>query len=298
VLAGEEDTLADIARRFDLGYGEIIAANPGVDPWLPGKGTRILLPTQFILPDSPREGLVLNLSAMRLFYYPEPGPGEMPVVITHPIGIGRQGWATPKGLTRIVSKAVKPSWIVPASIRAEHRALGDPLPAVVPAGPDNPLGDFALRLGMPSYLLHGTNKPYGIGMRVSHGCVRLYPEDIARLFPTVDVGTKVLMVNQPYLLGWSAGTLYLEAHPPLEEEAERRRSSFERIMNMAKRKADETQTALDSQAAEVVAKQARGIPLPITVGAPGLQALMTSASVVKNLPPRSLPAVSTLSSLP
>ncbi|HYQ71283.1 MAG TPA: L,D-transpeptidase family protein, partial [Gammaproteobacteria bacterium] len=207
--AGEEDTLSDLARRYDLGYEEIVAANPGMDPWLPGAGTQVVLPTQFILPDAPRQGLVLNLAAMRLFYYPEPVAGEPPRVVTHPIGIGREGWETPLGVTRITRKIVQPAWTVPLSVRREHAEIGDPLPPVVPPGPDNPLGEYAMRLSLPSYLIHGTNQPYGVGIRVSHGCVRLYPEDIARLFPEVPEGTTVTIVNQPYLAGWKNGHLYL-----------------------------------------------------------------------------------------
>ena len=218
---GREDTLSDLARRYDLGYEEIVAANPGMDPWLPGEGAQVVLPTQFVLPDAPREGLVLNLAAMRLFYYPRPVANEPPRVITHPIGIGREGWETPQGVARITQKIVQPAWTVPQSVRREHAELGDPLPPVVPPGPDNPLGEYALRLSLPSYLIHGTNQPYGVGIRVSHGCVRLYPEDIARLFPEVPEGTTVTIVNQPYLAGWRNGQLYLEAHPPLAEDAKR-----------------------------------------------------------------------------
>ncbi len=181
-IATHEDTLPDIARRFNLGYDEVVRANPGVDPWLPGEGTRIVLPTQFVLPDAPREGLVVNLAALRIYYFPKPAKGEQRVVVTLPIGIGKVGWATPEGATKIVSKRKDPVWTPPASVRKEHAAEGDILPARVPAGPDNPLGAFAMNLGWPSYLMHGTNKPAGVGMRASHGCIRLYPEDIATLF--------------------------------------------------------------------------------------------------------------------
>ena len=145
-IIGREDTLSDLARRYDLGYEAIVAANPGLDPWLPGEGAQVILPTQFVLPDAPREGLVLNLAAMRLYYYPRPGADEPPSVITHPIGIGREGWETPQGTSRITQKIVKPTWTVPASVRREHAEIGDPLPPVVPPGPDNPLGDYAMRL--------------------------------------------------------------------------------------------------------------------------------------------------------
>lgn len=218
LVAKKEDTLPEIARRYGLGYEEIVGANPGIDPWLPKEGARVVLPTQFILPSGPREGIVLNLATMRLFYFPKTVAGKPAVVITHPIGIGRVGWSTPTGETEVLAKARDPSWYVPASVRKEHEEAGDPLPAIVRPGPDNPLGRFAIRLGIPGYLIHGTNKPFGVGMRVSHGCIRLYPEDILRLFEQVPKGTSVRIVNEPYQLGWLEGKLYLEAHTPLEDD--------------------------------------------------------------------------------
>ena len=200
-VAKHEDTFADIARRFNVGYTELVRANPGVDPWLPGEGTAIVLPTEFILPDAPREGLVLNLAQMRLYYYPQPkkdAPKDGAVeVVTHPIGIGKVGWATPEGSTKVVSHVKDPTWTPPVSVRKEHAKEGDILPPTVPPGPDNPLGRHMMRLGWPSYLIHGTNKPPAVGMRASAGCVRLYPEDIALIFEAVPDGTKVTVVNQP-----------------------------------------------------------------------------------------------------
>jgi L,D-transpeptidase ErfK/SrfK len=178
IEARQEDTLIDIGRRHGLGYEEIVRANPDVDVWLPGEGTRIVLPTRFVLPPGPRHGLVLNLPEYRLYYFPEPEPGKPALVMTYPISIGRMDWATPLGKTRVVSKVVKPSWYPPESVRKEHAADGRPLPRVVPPGPDNPLGAFAMRLGLPGYLIHGTNRPAGVGMRVSHGCIRMFPEVI------------------------------------------------------------------------------------------------------------------------
>ncbi len=218
VEAREEDTFVDIARTYTLGFDELVQANPDVDPWLPGEGTKIVLPTHYILPDAPREGVVLNIASKRLFYYPPVAEGEDAIVETFPIGIGREGWATPTGTTKVVSKARDPVWFVPASIRKEHAEAGDPLPAKVPPGPDNPLGHRVLGLGMPGYLIHGTNKPAGVGMRVSHGCVRLFPEDIEYLYSQVPVGTPVRIVDQPYLLGWRGDDLLLEVHPPLLED--------------------------------------------------------------------------------
>ncbi len=213
-----ENTLSDLAREYGLGFDEIVAANPEVDPWLPGVGTEVLLPTQYVLPDASRSGIVLNVASKRLFYYPPVVQGEFPVVYTFPIGIGRVGWETPTGVTEVIDKARDPNWYVPASVRKEHAAAGNPLPAVVPPGPDNPLGRYVLKLDMPGYLIHGTNQPYGVGMRVSHGCVRLYPENIEFLYPQIGRGEAVWIVNEPYLVGERDGQLYFEAHAPLEDD--------------------------------------------------------------------------------
>lgn len=216
--ATKDDTLSDIARRFNLGYEEIVRANPKVDPWIPGEGTQVVLPTQFVLPDAPRDGIVVNLAELRLFYYPKHKPGEPQTVITHPIGIGKVGWVTPEGTTKVTGKKKDPVWTPPASVRKEHAEHGDPLPKVVPAGVDNPLGAYAMTMGWQGYLIHGTNKPYGVGMRSSHGCLRLYPEDIALLFDEIAIGTPVHVVNQQMVSGWHDGQLYVQVMPPPEEE--------------------------------------------------------------------------------
>jgi L,D-transpeptidase ErfK/SrfK len=218
-IAQHEDTLLDIGRRHGVGYEEIVLANPGVDPWLPGAGTEILIPSRFILPDAPREGVVVNLPEHRLYYYPPTKPGQRPVVRTYPISTGKMDWKTPLGVTRIVSKQERPSWYPPQSVRDAHIARGEPpLPPVVPPGPDNPLGEHAMRLAIPSgaYLIHGTNRPAGVGMQVTSGCIRLFPEDIAELYGLVPVNTKVNLIDQPTKLGWMRGTLYIERHPLLE----------------------------------------------------------------------------------
>lgn len=284
-IARHEDTFSDIARRYDLGLDEVIAANPGVDPWLPGEGTRVVLPTQFVLPEAAREGLVLNLAALRLFYYPKLEPGDPAIVITYPIGIGREGWETPQGRSRITQKLVKPRWNVPASVRREHAQMGDPLPAVVQPGPDNPLGEYAMRLSLPSYLIHGTNKPWGVGMRVSHGCVRLYPEDIARLFPETPVGTRVNIVNQPYVAGWRDGKLYLEAHQPLAEDKERWGDSLVPMEKAVRAKTADFPGAVDWEKARQVAREARGIPIPISPKSPKLTEVLNRAPYVPSIPP-------------
>jgi len=217
-----EDTLPDLAQRYSLGYYEIIRANPGVDVWIPGAGKRLTLPGKRILPPGPRDGIVVNLPEHRLYFYPKPRPGERPAVITYPVSIGKMDWRTPLGETRIVSKVRKPSWYPPESVRKEHAERGDELPKVVPPGPDNPLGEYAMRLavGGGSYLIHGTNNPLAVGMAVTHGCIRMYPEDIAALFPLVPAGTKVRLVNEPVKVAWVEGQLLLEVHPPVDAEGQ------------------------------------------------------------------------------
>lgn len=216
-IAEQEDTMLDIGRRYNVGYEELKLANPGVDPWIPGEGTLIVIPSRYVLPDAPREGIVLNLAEMRLYYYPDPMDAPRRRVITHPVSIGQEGWSTPLGTTYVAAKITNPTWYPPESIRAQAEAEGHPLPESVPPGPDNPLGTHALALAKKGYLIHGTNKPYGLGMRVSHGCVRMYPEDIITMYNSVPVGTPVHVVNQPVKVGWRDGVLYVEVHPTAGE---------------------------------------------------------------------------------
>jgi L,D-transpeptidase ErfK/SrfK len=216
VKTDSKHTLLDIGRHYGLGYDEMAQANPGVDMWVPGEGRDVMVPTQHVLPKAPRNGIVLNLAEKRMYYFHSPSEVE-----TFAISIGREGWGTPVGNFSIATKIKDPTWTPPASIRKEHAEAGDPLPAVVPAGPDNPLGQYAMRLSVPSYLIHGTNKPWGLGMQVSHGCIRMYPEDIEALFPKVPVGTPVNIINQPYKVGWLGDQLYLEANAPDGEAGSR-----------------------------------------------------------------------------
>jgi L,D-transpeptidase ErfK/SrfK len=220
VIAAHEDTLPDIARRHGLGYGEIVSANPGVDPWLPGAGTRVLVPARFVLPEGARRGIVVDLARMRLFYFPEPAAGRPREVITLPVGIGREYRLPPLGTTRVTRKASNPTWYPPQWIRDERAKEGEVLPRSVPPGPDNPLGEHALYLGLPGYLIHGTNRPWGIGMRVSGGCVRLYPEDIGPLYERVPVGTPVRITSEPFILGRHAGALHLKVAPRLGDDVD------------------------------------------------------------------------------
>lgn len=213
VNAKYEDTLIDIAVEHRLGQDEIVLANPKVDRWLPGAGTQVRIPSSFILPNAPRQGIVVNLPEMRVYYY-----ANASQVVTYAVGIGRENnWKTPLGKTHIAGKMENPSWTPPPSIIAEHLADGDVLEPYYPPGPDNPLGLFAFRLGIPGYLMHSTQKTNGIGMRVSHGCMRFYPADIEQFFPTVKVGTTVNIVNQSIKVGWYHDTLYMEVYPEMEE---------------------------------------------------------------------------------
>jgi L,D-transpeptidase ErfK/SrfK len=266
-IAEQQDTLLDIGRRYGVGYEEIISANPGVDPWLPGDGTEILIPTRFILPEAPREGIVVNLPEHRLYYYPPTKPGERAVVRTYPISTGKMDWKTPLGVTRVVSKQARPNWYPPASVLAEHEARGDPLPKVVPPGPDNPLGEHAMRLGIPggAYLIHGTNRPAGVGMQVTHGCIRLFPEDIAELFEFVPVNTRVNLIDEPSKVGWHRGTLYVERHPLLEGAGEAGPDDLGILKQRIAVLAEGRPVDIDWDGVERAFGQASGVPAPVSV---------------------------------
>jgi L,D-transpeptidase ErfK/SrfK len=261
----EEDTLVDVARRERLGYEELVLANPGVDRWLPGEGTTVLLPTRFILPDAPREGIVVNLAEFRLYYYPKPKRGAPAVVETYAVSAGRDDWQTPQAArTRISRRLENPAWYPPRTIREEHARDGRPLPAVVPPGPDNPLGPLALKLAIPGgYFIHGTSKPFGIGMKVTHGCLRLYPDDMQQLFRAVPEGTPVRVLNQPYKFAWRGGLLYVEAHPEATEGAPPQ-AAYERLReHLAEALRQRPDYEPDWAWAESIALQPRGVPVPL-----------------------------------
>jgi L,D-transpeptidase ErfK/SrfK len=288
--SAKEDTLTDIARRFNVGYEEIVRANPGVDPWLPGEGKLIVVPTQFVLPTAPREGVIINVAAMRIYYFPARKQGEKPVVLTHPIGIGKVGWKTPEGVTKITRRQKNPVWHVPVSVIKEHKENGEDLDAVIGPGPDNPLGRYAFYLAWPSYLIHGTNKPAGVGLRSSHGCIRLYPEDIESFYEMIPVGTQVRVVNQPFLFGWQDGDLYMQASGPLEEDSHDGkqaqanglpRALQTRIERQLKRH-DET---LNVELVTALAQEPRGIPVAVSRADASLQDVLASAPQVQNRVP-------------
>jgi L,D-transpeptidase ErfK/SrfK len=255
----KDDTLPDIARHFSLGINTVSAANPGIDIWVPEAGERILLPLSFILPDTHRKGIVINLAAMRLFYFN--GNGNPLAVSTYPVGIGTTERPTPMGQMYVKRKKLRPTWYVPAPIAEDYRKKGDPLPPKVPPGPLNPLGEHALYLSEPEYLVHGTNKPASIGLRATNGCIRLYPEDIKRLFENTPVKTPVRIVNQPYLIGQRDGIIYLEAHKPFEESGTAElKKAYAKLRNIEKKSGH----TLDWEKVKAAVAEARGIPVPIS----------------------------------
>ena len=256
-----QQTLLDVARRHDLGILELSAANPGVDVWVPGEGRPVLLPTAHLLPAVERRGIVINKAELRLYWFRDDGSIE-----THPIGVGREGFDTPLGQTRIVRKQAAPTWRPTASARADNPDL----PAVVGPGPDNPLGDFALYFDWPTYLMHGTNKPFGVGRRVSRGCIRMYPEDIAHLFEAVPVGTPVDVVEQPVKTGWSAGEFYVEVHPDILQ-LDHLEATYQSFPNPARGVAERVRAEagpalarVDWDAVEAEARARRGVPVKVT----------------------------------
>jgi L,D-transpeptidase ErfK/SrfK len=289
--AGKDDTLTDIARRFNVGYEEIVRANPGVDPWLPGENREILIPSQFILPNAPREGIVINVAAMRLFYYPKVKKGEKQVVHTYPIGIGKVGWATPEGTTKIVRRQKDPTWRPTQSIIKEHlEERGEKLDHVIGPGPDNPLGRYAFYLGWSTYMIHGTNKPAGVGLRSSHGCIRLYPEDIATLFEMAPVGTPVRVVNQPYLFGWHDGALHIQAFEVQEDDPRDWKKAQAKLLNKSLAERIQKELAarkekIDWEAVARLSRDPRGIPVSVSGGPDQLDNIISTASLVQNKVP-------------
>lgn len=264
-----EDTFTDIARRYSLGWDEIARANPGIDQWVPGAGKDLLIPGMRILPDVPQEGIVINLPEHRLYYFPKVKKGQKRTVITYPVSIGKMDWKTPLGVTRIISKQKNPSWYPPESVRKEHAANGEKLPSVIGPGPDNPLGAYAMRLNITpgAYLIHGTNNPLAVGMAVTHGCMRMYPEDIEALFPQVPVGTPVRIINEPVKTAFVNGELLLEAHPPVDAEGQAYEPNLELFSQLLDKALGATTAAVHWDYAREVLQKADGMPIVV-----GLQA--------------------------
>jgi len=292
VTAGKDDTLTDIARRFNVGYEEILRANPKLDPWLPGEGHEIIVPTQFVLPNAPYSGVVINIAAMRVYYFPPVKHGEPVIVLTHPIGIGKVGWKTPEGVTKIVRRQKDPTWRVPVSVLKEHHDNGDDsLEPVIGPGPDNPLGKYAFYLQWPSYLIHGTNKPAGVGLRSSHGCIRLYPEDIEQFFNMIPVGTEVRVVNQPFLFGWAKGQLYLQPLDVLEDD-ERDWSKAQRkllgksLSATLQQQLKTNHQQIDWDRVAALTHDPRGIPVPVSAADASLEQVLAAAPRVQNVLPK------------
>lgn len=262
MTASYEDTLVHIGREYGVGFVEMRAANPTLDPWIPGAGAHIVIPTMNILPDAPHEGVVINLAEMRLYYYKS--PYEAP--LTFPIGIGRDGLRTPMGTTSIVRKKDGPTWTPTPRMRSEDPTL----PVSVPPGPENPMGTHALYLGFPTIAIHGTNKPYGIGRRVSSGCIRMFPEDITQMFDMAPVGTKVTVVDQPIKSAWIGDSLYLEVHPTQEQATLMEREGAipdyqlsEKDLAYIMRVAGPSVKTLDWQKIRKVVKERKGYPIKI-----------------------------------
>ncbi len=274
IKARQEDTLLDIARRYSIGYEEIQRANPGVDLWIPGEGTDIVIPGRRILPPAPREGIVVNLPEHRLYYFPKPKRRQKPVVITYPVSIGQLDWNTPLGQTHVAAKEKMPYWYPPESIRKEHAARGEPLPRRVPPGPDNPLGAYKMRLavGDGTYLIHGTNNPMAVGMAITHGCIRMYPEDIEALFPQVPVGTKVWLINKPVKVAYANGELLLEVHPQVDAQGQSMEPDLDLLSQMLVEALGNTTAAIHWDYARETLQAAIGMPTLV-----GLEAELDSA---------------------
>ena len=275
-----EDTLYDLAAKYSLGSEELIRVNPGVDPWLPGAGRKITVPGTHILPPGPREGIVVNLPEHRLYYYPKPKRGGPIQVITFPVSIGKMDWRTPLGVTHVIQKQKDPTWFPTDSVRKEHEAAGDPLPAKVPPGPDNPLGQYAMRLaaGNGTYLIHGTNNPIAVGLAVTHGCIRMYPDDVAALFPLIPVGTPVRLINVPVKVAWVDGELLLEAHPPVDAQGQSFEPNIDQFSQLLQAAVGDTTVAIHWDYAREILQKADGVIATVGLEADNPDAPATGSS--------------------
>lgn len=269
VRSRDSDTLMDIAREHGMGYREMRLANPDIDIWLPGEDQPIVIPAQFILPDAPREGIILNRSEKRLYHFHTDADSGQPLVTTYPMGIGREDRQTPTGRSRIVMKMQNPAWYPTDNIRADYASRGLELPRKVPPGPDNPMGEYAMMLDIPGYLIHGTNRPDGIGMRVSQGCIRLYPEHIEALVGAVPLQTPVTIIDQPYKVGILDGALMVEVHPVVYPDGTRgtdeEQRLVKRIIQLLDARGDELKADVDWDRVTDVFRRADGIPAVVTM---------------------------------
>ena len=279
VTVDHDQTLLDVARRYNLGQTEIVTINPKLDRWLVKKGTAVRLPNRRILPNTPHNGITLNIAEYRMYYYPADVPGT---VRSYAHGVGRQDWQTPLGKTSIARKVKDPSWHPPESIRREHAANGDPLPEIVPPGPNNPLGAYALHLNLPGeYRIHGTDvdKIFGIGMQITHGCVRMYPEDIEALYKSVPIGTPVYIVKQPIKVGWLNNMLYVEAHPDLEGEEKTADQRYSSALTLIQKANNDELPEFDQVALNQVLKDLDGTPVAIYERLPPLEEDMPATDI-------------------
>ncbi len=289
--AEQDQTLLDVARQFLLGQTEIVRLNTDLDRWHIKKGEIVRLSNKRILPDSPHNGITLNISEYRMYYYPADQPGT---VMSFAHGIGRQDWKTPLGKTSVARKVKDPSWHPPESIRREHAANGDPLPAIVPPGPHNPLGAYALHLNLPGeYRIHGTDidKIYGIGMQITHGCVRMYPEDIEQLYQSVSVGTPVYIVKQPIKVGWLDNVLYIEAHPDLEGEEMTKDERYGAALNLIQKVNNQELPEFDQTLLNEALTKLDGDPVAIYERLPPIEEISDTVpqTVVAPAPAKPLP---------
>lgn len=259
------ETLLDIARQYNIGYNEIVAANPGINPWMPNTENRIRIPTQFILPPKPWRGVIINLPEMRLYYFPPITLFHDRRVITMPLSIGKINWGTPAGNFYVKEKIKHPSWTVPNSIVVENglERYGNRR-IIPPLDDDNPLGEYAILLNETGYLIHGTNRPFSIGRRVSHGCLRLYPEDISVLFDYVDRKMPVRIINQPYKVGKRNNVIYVETHNLLEEDVNRHGINITPIVRDIVRQIPGFVVPDDAwQQLDRIVSEASGLPTPL-----------------------------------
>ena len=270
-----EDTLYDLARQYSLGSEELIRVNPKIDPWIPGADKTVFIPGRHILPTGPHTGIVINIAEHRLYYYPKPQRHMPQQVITYPISIGKMDWRTPLGLTHVIAKQKDPWWHPTKSVRDEHAKDGDILPAAVPPGPDNPLGRRAMRLaaGSGTYLIHGTNNPIAVGPAVTHGCIRMYPEDVEALYPRVPVGTEVRIINEPVKVAWVNGELLVEVHPPVDAQGQSYEPDVDKFSELLKQAVGKSVVAIHWDYAREVLGRADGVLATV-----GLEAQLPDAS--------------------